>query len=105
MCGYQTFFAGKYLNEYGSIDAGELAYVPLGWSYWCALERNSKYYNDSLSVNEKARKHGEDSRVDYLRDVLANVSLDLLDYKSNLEPFFMMNPTLAPYLSWATAPQ
>ncbi|XP_066225916.1 N-acetylglucosamine-6-sulfatase isoform X3 [Saccopteryx leptura] len=70
MCGYQTFFAGKYLNEYGAPDAGGLEHVPLGWSYWYALEKNSKYYNYTLSINGKARKHGENYSVDYLTDVL-----------------------------------
>lgn len=105
MCGYQTFFAGKYLNEYGAPDAGGLEHVPLGWSYWYALEKNSKYYNYTLSINGKARKHGENYSVDYLTDVLANVSLDFLDYKSNSEPFFMMISTPAPHSPWTAAPQ
>uniref|UniRef100_A0A8C2QS86 N-acetylglucosamine-6-sulfatase n=1 Tax=Capra hircus TaxID=9925 RepID=A0A8C2QS86_CAPHI len=105
MCGYQTFFAGKYLNEYGAPDAGGLGHVPLGWSYWYALEKNSKYYNYTLSINGKARKHGENYSVDYLTDVLANVSLDFLDYKSNSEPFFMMISTPAPHSPWTAAPQ
>ncbi|XP_054574871.1 N-acetylglucosamine-6-sulfatase isoform X2 [Eptesicus fuscus] len=105
MCGYQTFFAGKYLNEYGAPAAGGLEYVPPGWSYWYALEKNSKYYNYTLSINGKARKHGENYSVDYLTDVLANVSLDFLDYKSNFEPFFMMISTPAPHSPWIAAPQ
>uniref|UniRef100_A0A803XQE2 N-acetylglucosamine-6-sulfatase n=1 Tax=Meleagris gallopavo TaxID=9103 RepID=A0A803XQE2_MELGA len=70
MCGYQTFFAGKYLNEYGAEDAGGVSHVPPGWSFWYALEKNSKYYNYTLSVNGKARRHGENYSVDYLTDVL-----------------------------------
>ncbi|KAM8981048.1 N-acetylglucosamine-6-sulfatase [Sarcophilus harrisii] len=105
MCGYQTFFAGKYLNEYGALDAGGVEHVPPGWSYWYALEKNSKYYNYTLSVNGKARKHGENYSLDYLTDVLANVSLDFLDYKSNSEPFFMMISTPAPHSPWIAAPQ
>ncbi|XP_039224890.1 N-acetylglucosamine-6-sulfatase-like isoform X2 [Crotalus tigris] len=69
-CGYQTFFAGKYLNEYGAEDAGGLGHVPPGWSFWYALEKNSKYYNYTLSVNGKARKHGANYSMDYLTDVL-----------------------------------
>ncbi|EDM16551.1 rCG48973 [Rattus norvegicus] len=105
VCGYQTFFAGKYLNEYGAPDAGGLEHVPLGWSYWYALEKNSKYYNYTLSINGKARRHGENYSVDYLTDVLANLSLDFLDYKSNSEPFFMMISTPAPHSPWTAAPQ
>uniref|UniRef100_A0A7N6B1N0 N-acetylglucosamine-6-sulfatase n=1 Tax=Anabas testudineus TaxID=64144 RepID=A0A7N6B1N0_ANATE len=80
---YQTFFAGKYLNQ----------------------ERNSKYYNYTLSVNGKAQKHGADYSKDYLTDVLANMSLDFLQYKSNFQPFFMMVSTPAPHSPWTAAPQ
>ncbi|KAM4676700.1 N-acetylglucosamine-6-sulfatase [Discoglossus pictus] len=103
--GYQTFFAGKYLNQYGAEDAGGISHVPPGWSYWYALERNSKYYNYTLSENGRARKHGENYSLDYLTDVLANVSLDFLNYKSNYEPFFMMIATPAPHSPWTAAPQ
>ncbi|MEE6480459.1 hypothetical protein FKM82_012579 [Ascaphus truei] len=103
--GYQTFFAGKYLNEYGAEGAGGISHVPPGWSYWYALEKNSKYYNYTLSVNGNAQKHGENYSLDYLTDVLANVSLDFLDYKSNYEPFFMMISTPAPHSPWTAAPQ
>lgn len=33
-------------------------------------EKNSKYYNYTLSVNGKAQKHGADYNKDYLTDVL-----------------------------------
>uniref|UniRef100_A0A7N8XAN8 N-acetylglucosamine-6-sulfatase n=1 Tax=Mastacembelus armatus TaxID=205130 RepID=A0A7N8XAN8_9TELE len=81
--GYQTFFAGKYLNQ----------------------EKNSKYYNYTLSLNGKAQKHGADYSKDYLTDVLANMSLDFLQYKSNYQPFFMMVSTPAPHSPWTAAPQ
>ncbi|XP_063303134.1 N-acetylglucosamine-6-sulfatase [Pelobates fuscus] len=103
--GYQTFFAGKYLNQYGAEDAGGIAHVPPGWSYWYALEKNSKYYNYTLSKNGKAQHHGGNYSLDYLTDVLANVSLDFLNYKSNYEPFFMMVSTPAPHSPWTAAPQ
>uniref|UniRef100_A0A665VPT7 N-acetylglucosamine-6-sulfatase n=1 Tax=Echeneis naucrates TaxID=173247 RepID=A0A665VPT7_ECHNA len=68
--GYQTFFAGKYLNQYGHSEAGGVEHVPPGWSHWIGLEKNSKYYNYTLSVNGKAQKHGADYSKDYLTDVL-----------------------------------
>uniref|UniRef100_A0A3P8TQW0 N-acetylglucosamine-6-sulfatase n=1 Tax=Amphiprion percula TaxID=161767 RepID=A0A3P8TQW0_AMPPE len=68
--GYQTFFAGKYLNQYGHAEAGGVEHVPPGWSYWVGLEKNSKYYNYTLSVNGKAQKHGAEYSKDYLTDVL-----------------------------------
>uniref|UniRef100_A0A8C2PNX7 N-acetylglucosamine-6-sulfatase n=1 Tax=Cyprinus carpio TaxID=7962 RepID=A0A8C2PNX7_CYPCA len=80
---YQTFFAGKYLNE----------------------ERNSKYYNYTLSVNGRAQRHGQNYSEDYLTDVLANISIDFLENKSNRRPFFMMVSTPAPHSPWTAAPQ
>uniref|UniRef100_A0A7N8XNZ9 N-acetylglucosamine-6-sulfatase n=1 Tax=Mastacembelus armatus TaxID=205130 RepID=A0A7N8XNZ9_9TELE len=68
--GYQTFFAGKYLNQYGHSEAGGVEHVPPGWNYWVGLEKNSKYYNYTLSLNGKAQKHGADYSKDYLTDVL-----------------------------------
>uniref|UniRef100_A0A8C2I2R0 N-acetylglucosamine-6-sulfatase n=1 Tax=Cyprinus carpio TaxID=7962 RepID=A0A8C2I2R0_CYPCA len=67
---YQTFFAGKYLNEYGNKKAGGVEHVPSGWDHWFALERNSKYYNYTLSVNGRAQRHGQNYSEDYLTDVL-----------------------------------
>ncbi|KAM9402901.1 N-acetylglucosamine-6-sulfatase [Salvelinus alpinus] len=103
--GYQTFFAGKYLNQYGNPDAGGVEHVPLGWDYWVGLERNSRYYNYTLSVNGKLKKHGGNYSEDYLTDVLTNMSLDFLQYKSNYRPFFMMVSTPAPHAPWTSAPQ
>ncbi|XP_059894619.1 N-acetylglucosamine-6-sulfatase [Gadus macrocephalus] len=103
--GYQTFFAGKYLNQYGDAKAGGLGHVPLGWTQWFGLERNSKYYNYTLSVNGKPEVHGAEYSKDYLTDVLANVSLDFLRYKSKYQPFFMMVSTPAPHSPWTPAPQ
>ncbi|XP_072309833.1 N-acetylglucosamine-6-sulfatase [Eucyclogobius newberryi] len=105
VAGYQTFFAGKYLNQYGHAEAGGVAHVPPGWSYWVGLEKNSKYYNYTLSVNGKPQKHGYDYNKDYLTDVLANKSLDFLEYKSNFQPFFMMVSVPAPHSPWIAAPQ
>ncbi|XP_015208811.2 N-acetylglucosamine-6-sulfatase isoform X1 [Lepisosteus oculatus] len=102
---YQTFFAGKYLNEYGNSEAGGIDHVPPGWDHWFGLEKNSKYYNYTLSVNGKARKHGENYSKDYLTDVLANASLNFLEYKSSSRPFFLMISTPAPHSPWTAAPQ
>ncbi|KAM9772553.1 N-acetylglucosamine-6-sulfatase isoform 2-T2 [Syngnathus typhle] len=105
LASYQTFFAGKYLNQYGHTEAGGVEHVPLGWSYWVGLEKNSKYYNYTLSVNGKAQKHGADYSKDYLTDVLANASLNFLQSKSSSQPFFMMVSTPAPHSPWTAAPQ
>uniref|UniRef100_A0A671T964 N-acetylglucosamine-6-sulfatase n=1 Tax=Sinocyclocheilus anshuiensis TaxID=1608454 RepID=A0A671T964_9TELE len=107
---YQTFFAGKYLNEVktqtGSFCNAET--LPLGWKTFYSLyipERNSKYYNYTLSVNGRAQRHGQNYSEDYLTDVLANISIDFLENKSNRRPFFMMVSTPAPHSPWTAAPQ
>uniref|UniRef100_A0A8B9KA50 N-acetylglucosamine-6-sulfatase n=1 Tax=Astyanax mexicanus TaxID=7994 RepID=A0A8B9KA50_ASTMX len=89
---YQTFFGGKYLNQYGSEEAGGVKYVPPGWDQWHALVGNSKYYNYTLSVNGQAETHGDNYEKDYLTDLIdkhwllrqppnpmANSSIDYLD--------------------------
>lgn len=101
---YQTFFAGKYLNQYGRPEVGGVKHIPPGWSYWAALEKNSRYYNYTLSVNGKARKHGADYSKDYLTDLLANMSVEFLQHKFE-QPFFMMVSTPAPHSPWTPAPQ
>uniref|UniRef100_UPI00398E9AEB glucosamine (N-acetyl)-6-sulfatase (Sanfilippo disease IIID), b n=1 Tax=Pristiophorus japonicus TaxID=55135 RepID=UPI00398E9AEB len=35
--GYQTFYAGKYLNQYGHSTVGGTAHVPMGWDHWHGL--------------------------------------------------------------------
>ncbi|KAM8883844.1 N-acetylglucosamine-6-sulfatase [Synchiropus picturatus] len=102
---YQTFFAGKYLNQYGNPEAGGVEHVPPGWNLWVGLEKNSKYYNYSLSVNGKRQKHGADYSKDYLTDVLANMSISFLQNKIKNQPFFMMVSTPAPHSPWTAAPQ
>ncbi|KAG8010450.1 N-acetylglucosamine-6-sulfatase [Nibea albiflora] len=80
---YQTFFAGKYLNQVG----------------------NSQYYNYTLSVNGKEEKHGDSYEKDYLTDLIANRSLNFLDNRSPQHPFFMMLAPPAPHSPWTAAPQ
>ena len=36
--GYLTFYAGKYLNEYGNKQVGGLKHVPPGWDFWAGLQ-------------------------------------------------------------------
>ncbi|XP_076256472.1 N-acetylglucosamine-6-sulfatase-like isoform X1 [Rhynchophorus ferrugineus] len=84
---YTTFYAGKYLNQYGSKFSGGTSHVPKGYDWWIGLKGNSKYYNYTLSVNGTAVKiHNL-----YLTDLLANYSLSFLNQKSVIDkPFFMM---------------
>ena len=40
--GYKTFYAGKYLNQYGFKPAGGPEHVPKGWNEWLGLIGNSR---------------------------------------------------------------
>ncbi|TRY55326.1 hypothetical protein DNTS_009034 [Danionella cerebrum] len=102
---YQTFYSGKYLNQYGSKDAGGAAHVPPGWDQWYALVGNSQYYNYTLSVNGKEEQHGDDYQKDYLTDLVLNRSLHFLDELSPSHPFFMMLSPPSPHSPWISAPQ
>lgn len=102
---YQTFYGGKYLNQYGKKEAGDVGYVPPGWDQWHALVGNSLYYNYSLSVNGKEEKHGDIYDHDYLTDLIVNRSLRFLDDRSPQHPFFMMLSPPAPHSPWTPAPQ
>ncbi|XP_024155705.1 glucosamine (N-acetyl)-6-sulfatase (Sanfilippo disease IIID), b [Oryzias melastigma] len=103
--GYQTFFAGKYLNQYGGKEAGGVGHIPPGWDQWNALVGNSQYYNYTLSVNGKEEKHGDDYQKDYLTDLVLNRSLHFLDDRSPQHPFFIMLSPPAPHSPWTAAPQ
>ncbi|XP_060937624.1 glucosamine (N-acetyl)-6-sulfatase (Sanfilippo disease IIID), b [Limanda limanda] len=102
---YQTFFAGKYLNQYGKKDAGDVSHVPPGWNHWHALVGNSQYYNYTLSVDGKEEKHGDSYEKDYLTDLMLNRSLKFLDGRSPYHPFFLMLSPPAPHSPWTAAPQ
>uniref|UniRef100_A0A671LUM2 N-acetylglucosamine-6-sulfatase n=1 Tax=Sinocyclocheilus anshuiensis TaxID=1608454 RepID=A0A671LUM2_9TELE len=102
---YQTFYGGKYLNQYGSKDAGGVDHVPPGWDQWHALVGNSKYYNYTLSVNGKEEKHGDNYEKDYLTDLVLNRSLHFLEERSPNHPFFMMLCPPSPHSPWTAAPQ
>uniref|UniRef100_A0A8C1YWN6 N-acetylglucosamine-6-sulfatase n=1 Tax=Cyprinus carpio TaxID=7962 RepID=A0A8C1YWN6_CYPCA len=101
---YQTFYGGKYLNQYGSKDAGGVGHVPPGWDQWHALVGNSKYYNYTLSANGKEEKHGDNYEKDYLTDLVLNRSLHFLEERSPSHPFFMMLCPPSPHSPWTAAP-
>ncbi|XP_066570395.1 glucosamine (N-acetyl)-6-sulfatase (Sanfilippo disease IIID), b [Amia ocellicauda] len=101
---YQTFYAGKYLNQYGKPQAGGVSHVPPGWDQWHALVGNSQYYNYSLSVNGKEEQHGDHYATDYLTDLIVNRSVEFLDHRRKNQPFFLMLSSPAPHSPWTPAP-
>ncbi|XP_035217177.1 N-acetylglucosamine-6-sulfatase-like isoform X2 [Stegodyphus dumicola] len=68
--GYTTYYAGKYLNQYGKKSVGGVKHVPRGWDHWMGLVGNSHYYDYSLSVNGREEKHGSNPQNDYLTDLI-----------------------------------
>ncbi|XP_063595975.1 N-acetylglucosamine-6-sulfatase-like isoform X1 [Penaeus indicus] len=88
--GYETFFAGKYLNQYGDEKVGGVKHVPPGWDWWIGLKGNSRYYNYTLSINGVAEKHGADPNKDYLTKVISERAQEFLHKSSFEKPFFMM---------------
>ena len=40
--GYETYYAGKYLNQYGAKNAGGVEHIPPGWKHWNGLVGNSR---------------------------------------------------------------
>ncbi|XP_078332815.1 uncharacterized protein LOC111119188 [Crassostrea virginica] len=104
--GYTTFFAGKYLNQYGTPNAGGVKHIPPGWDWWMGLVGNSKYYNYHLSVNGTLEVHKNDPKTDYLTDVINRRATSFLDLQnSDSGPFFMMLSTPACHGPFTPAPK
>jgi N-acetylglucosamine-6-sulfatase len=104
--GYTTFYAGKYMNNYGKREIGGVKHIPDGWDQWYGLVGNSKYYNYSVSNNGIEEKHGSDYHQDYFTDRIANRSLEFLaNVTAHQSPFFMMVATPASHGPNTPAPQ
>ncbi|RZC42974.1 Nop52, Sulfatase, Phosphodiest and/or Metalloenzyme domain containing protein [Asbolus verrucosus] len=99
---YRTFYAGKYLNQYGTKEAGGVGHVPFGYDWWLGLQGNSVYYNYTLSVNGS----GEFFENDYLTDKITQNALDFLNQKSVVSGnFFMMLAPPACHAPFTPAPR
>ncbi|GLV36749.1 uncharacterized protein CBL_02416 [Carabus blaptoides fortunei] len=98
--GYQTFYAGKYLNQYGTKSGGGASHVPVGWDSWYGLIGNSCYYNYTLSENGRAVRYTDT----YLTDLIKDKATEFLD-NINDEPYFMMLATPAPHAPFTPAPR
>ncbi|RZF33344.1 hypothetical protein LSTR_LSTR007689 [Laodelphax striatellus] len=89
--GYRTFYAGKYLNKYGSGMNG--SHVPPGWDWWIGLHGNSVYYNYTLSING-TNHHFTDK---YLTKNIEYYGLEFLKSHNVDQPFLMVLATPAPH--------
>lgn len=103
--GYRTFFAGKYLNQYGKTNIGGLNHIPPGWDWWIGLKGNSRYYNYTLSINGTPEKHGSDPSKDYLTNIVRQRAFDFLNLSSFSKPFFMMLSVPASHAPFTPEPK
>ncbi|XP_014288816.1 N-acetylglucosamine-6-sulfatase isoform X2 [Halyomorpha halys] len=92
--GYNTFYAGKYLNQYGNKNAGGASHVPPGWDTWIGLIGNSKYFNYTLSVNGKKKYFSSN----YLTRVIQSYARGFVKKQENSSyPFLMVIAPPAPH--------
>nr|CAD7455639.1 unnamed protein product [Timema tahoe] len=100
--GYTTFYAGKYLNQYGKPLVGGAAHVPPGWDWWVGLEGNSVYYNYTLSVNGTSKEFTNQ----YLTNVILDYGLEFLRSQRNTSTnFFMLLATPACHAPFTPEPK
>ncbi|XP_034828296.1 N-acetylglucosamine-6-sulfatase-like [Maniola hyperantus] len=99
--GYNTFYAGKYLNEYGTAAAGGPEQVPPGWTEWHGLVGNSAYYNYTIS-NNGVPTYATDL---YLTDIIRDLSLSYIENQTDSQPFLMMLAPPAPHQPFTPAPR
>lgn len=81
--GFETFYAGKYLNQYESKK------VPVGYDDFHGLHGNSRYYNYTLNENGQTVAYG-DAPEDYLTNVIKAKALQFIQKQSTAKPWFAM---------------
>ncbi|KAM3963971.1 N-acetylglucosamine-6-sulfatase [Aphomia sociella] len=99
--GYNTFYAGKYLNEYGAKHAEGPQRVPPGWTEWHGLVGNSVYYNYTIS-NDGVPTHSTDL---YLTDLIREISVNYIENQTKSQPFLMVLAPPAPHQPFTPAPR
>ncbi|CAG5022847.1 unnamed protein product [Parnassius apollo] len=99
--GYNTFYAGKYLNQYGVKAAGGPEQVPPGWKEWYGLVGNSVYYNFTLS-NNGVPTYSTDL---YLTDIIRDLSIGYIENQTQSQPFLMVLAPPAPHQPFDPAPR
>ncbi|KAF9418836.1 hypothetical protein HW555_004503 [Spodoptera exigua] len=99
--GYKTFYAGKYLNQYGTPETGGPEAVPPGWTEWHGLVGNSVYYNYTISNNGVPTV----STDQYLTDVIRELGVSYIDNQTDQESFLMVLAPPAPHQPFTPAPR
>lgn len=92
--GYNTFFAGKYLNRYSDATV-----IPRGWDDWHGLVGTIDYYNYYLSNNGEKTYYDDSIADNYHTTVIKNFAMDFLaDHNTNSDedvPFLLVLSTVA----------
>lgn len=99
--GYNTFYAGKYLNQYGVKEAGGPEIVPPGWTEWHGLVGNSVYYDYVISNNGVPTR----STDLYLTDIIRNLGVNYIENQTEAQPFLMILAPPAPHQPFTPAPR
>ena len=89
--GYETIFAGKYLNGYDG------SFVPPGWDRWTAFAGRPGYYGYELVRGDRREQFG--ARVaDYSTDVLARTAAEAIRTTPGTQPLFLLFAPFAPHV-------
>lgn len=98
--GYQTFFAGKYLNQFKG------AAVPPGWNAFYGLHGNSRYYNYTLRENTQNVSYTDTYLTDLLCDrAVTFIRNTIFEERRERVPFFAMISPPAPHEPFTPAPR
>ncbi|XP_034118383.1 N-acetylglucosamine-6-sulfatase-like isoform X1 [Drosophila albomicans] len=96
---YQTFYAGKYLNQYKGAE------VPPGWQEFHGLHGNSRYYNYTLRENAQNVSYTDTYLTDLLTERAANFIRNAIRKKPVQQPFFAMIAPPAAHEPFTPAPR
>lgn len=96
--GYQTFFGGKYLNQFKGAE------VPPGWNEFYGLHGNSRYYNYTLRENKRNVSYANMYLTDLLRDRVVQFIHNVIS-EHDQKPFFAMISPPAAHAPFTPAPR
>ena len=100
--GYDTFLAGKYLNQYWGTNG---LYMPPGWDRWRAFASAAPYSNYDISLNGSAVRSYGSAPEDYSTDVIAGLGDEMIRGASPQDPLFLWVAPLAPHNPFTPAPR
>lgn len=97
--GYETMFAGKFLNQYEDAPGTRNGFKPApGWDeWWSAPDDLSRYFDYKASVGGESVSYGSE-REDYATNALTGAAADFIGERSPGDlPFFLWMAHLAPH--------